>query len=121
MRKRNRQINIRLNEEEFLKLQRNANKAKLSISNYVRVLINGNSPKECPPLEFHKLMNEVQKYICGMNELKEHIYFNDNNESINTVKDESNFEQKLSDNISQFSNLLLEIRKKIQLPDKAVI
>lgn len=121
LRKRNRQLNIRFTEDEYLKLQRNAAKTKMTVSNYVRALGNGNSPKECPPLEYHLLINEVQNYIYGLNELKEIIHFNCENGGFNSLNNDGSFEQELNKEISNFSNLLLDIRKKILLPDKAIV
>lgn len=59
MRNRSVQLNIRLTEDEHQKLLRSMEKSKLSASSYVRSLITGHSPKECPPLEFHELIAQL--------------------------------------------------------------
>ena len=66
MRKRNTQLNIRLTEAEMQKLKQNAAKAKYPVSNYVRALINGNSPKECPPIEYHLMMDDLEDCLVAL-------------------------------------------------------
>lgn len=48
MRNRNVGINIRVAEQEKNRIERNARKCKLSISEYLRKLANGHSPQELP-------------------------------------------------------------------------
>lgn len=90
----------------------------MSVSNHVRALINGNSPKECPPLEYHLLMNDVQNYICGLYELKDCIHFNTENIDGKSLEFVSELEQVIKEEMSNFSNLLLDIRNTIQVPEK---
>lgn len=48
MRNRNVGINIRVAEQEKNRIERNAKKCKLSVSEYLRKLANGHSPQELP-------------------------------------------------------------------------
>jgi len=59
MRNRNIQLNIRLTPTEQDKIFYNCKKANLSISGYIRMLINGYVPKESPPVEYEQLMKRL--------------------------------------------------------------
>lgn len=59
MRNRNIQLNIRLTPAEQNKLSYNSKKANLSVSGYIRMLINGYVPKESPPVEYEQLMKRL--------------------------------------------------------------
>ena len=87
------QRNFRMTKEENNKLHRNAQKAKLSVSSYLRMLINGYVPKECPPLEYHELMAQL-------NNIYDMLY---NNPQVAT---------------EEFRGLLLQIQAEITLPER---
>lgn len=87
------QRNFRMTKEENNKLHRNAQKANLSVSSYLRMLINGYVPKECPPLKYDKLMAEL-------NNIYDMLY---NNPQIST---------------KDFRKLLLQIQAEIALPER---
>jgi hypothetical protein len=59
MRNRNTQLNIRLTPDEHDKVSYNSRKANLSVSGYIRTLINGYVPKEAPPIEYEQLMKRL--------------------------------------------------------------
>ncbi len=59
MRNRNVQLNIRLTPAEYGQVKSNSNRANLSTSGYLRMLINGYVPKETPPIEYNKLMDKL--------------------------------------------------------------
>ena len=59
MRKKIKQLNIRLTESEFARLTKNARKADLTMTCYLGMLINGYSPKEKPDLDFIDLMSRL--------------------------------------------------------------
>lgn len=59
MRNRTIQLNIRLTENEYDKVIRNSRRANLTVSGYVRMLINGYVPKETPPIEYHEMMRQL--------------------------------------------------------------
>lgn len=59
MRNRNIQLNIRLTPAEQDKVFYNSRKTNLSVSGYIRMLINGYVPKESPPVEYEQLMKRL--------------------------------------------------------------
>ena len=59
MRNRNTQLNIRLTPAEHDKVLYNSKKANLSVSGYIRMLINWYVPKETPPVEYEQLMKRL--------------------------------------------------------------
>jgi hypothetical protein len=59
MRNRNTQLNIRLTPVEHDKVLFNSKKANLSVSGYIRMLINGYVPKEAPSVEYEQLMKRL--------------------------------------------------------------
>lgn len=87
------QRNFRMTKEENNNLHRNAQKANLLVSSYLRMLINGYVPKECPPLEYDELMAEL-------NNIYDMLY---NNPQIAT---------------EEFRGLLLQIQAEITLPER---
>ena len=71
MRNRNEQMNIRLTADEIEMARTYSDRCGLSISGYIRVLINGYVPKETPPREYDTLIcqmtfvyNELRKNNC---------------------------------------------------------
>jgi len=59
MSNRNVQLNIRLTPAEHEKVNYNSWKSSLTISGYIRMLINGYVPKESPPIEYEHLMKRL--------------------------------------------------------------
>lgn len=59
MLRRNIKITFRLNTKEQQRLKSSAKKTGLSQEAYIRTLLNGYSPKETPPLEYHRLIREL--------------------------------------------------------------
>ena len=71
MRNRNEQMNIRLTADEIEMVKAYSDRTGLSISGYIRMLINGYVPKETPPREYDALIrqmtfvyNELRKNNC---------------------------------------------------------
>lgn len=70
MRNRNEQLNIRLSESEMALLDRYSARSGLSKSAYIRMLVNGYTPKETPPKEYNeliRLMLEVYSELRNQN------------------------------------------------------
>ena len=70
MRNRHEQLNIRLNESEMALLDRYSARSGLSKSAYIRMLVNGYTPKETPPKEYNeliRLMSEVYSELRNQN------------------------------------------------------
>ena len=53
-------LELRLNETQMARLQSLASKSGLSMSAYVRQLIDGVLPQERPPLDFYKMLTELR-------------------------------------------------------------
>lgn len=71
MRNRNEQMNIRLTADEINRIKEYSQRCGLSISGYIRMLINGYIPKETPPRNYAVLIrqmtvvyNELRKNNC---------------------------------------------------------
>jgi hypothetical protein len=109
MRYRSVQLNIRLTEEEHKKLLRSMEKSKLSASTYVRSLITGHSPKECPPLEFHELISQLQSVSTQLKTIFHLI-------CIMKKLDESDI-GLLEKEMAKYQQILLTIQAAVLLPD----
>lgn len=117
MRKRNTQLNIRLTEAEMQKLKKNAAKAKYPVSNYVRALINGNSPKECPPIEYHLMMDDLEDCLGSLDRIAKRMpnVFCGNQETI-FMED---YIEALNREVFLLYDVVDMIREEMQLPEDA--
>jgi len=93
MRNRFKELNVRLTESEMDLLKRNSTNCGLTISGYIRSLINGFLPKSAPPLEYHEI-------LCRLNEIYSAIRENRND----------NFTKELRE-------VILNIQAQISLPE----
>jgi len=71
MRKRNRQIILRLDDNEHERFLRIVKKSGVSQSAYLRNLINGLIPTDLPPPDYHKMMNELRAIGNNMNQISQ--------------------------------------------------
>jgi len=69
MRKRGIRKQVWLNKKENMHLQNSAIKAGLSQENYLRALINGFTPKELPPIDYHAMMRELHAIGNNLNQI----------------------------------------------------
>lgn len=69
MQNRTHQILFRLNEKEYLKLNKDVIKSGMNREQYIRSLINGLVPREAPPAEYYKLICEVRRVGSNVNQL----------------------------------------------------
>ena len=67
-------IKIRLNDDELSLLNDRVIKSGYSRERYIRSLISGIVPKEKPPLEHHKLINEFNHIGVNLNQLVRQLY-----------------------------------------------
>jgi hypothetical protein len=65
IRNRSHDLHLRLNDDEFEKLNTSVAKTGLSREAYLRKLITGQQPKELPPPDFRPMMRQL--YYCGNN------------------------------------------------------
>ena len=89
------QRNFRMTQAENNKLHSNAKKANLSVSSYLRMLINDYIPKECPPLKYDELMAQL-----------------------NDIYDMLLSNPQIA--IEEFRGLLLQIQAEITLPERII-
>ena len=69
MRKRNNPVQIYLDDAELKRLDDWSAAANMSRSNYIRQLIDGFQPLEFPPVEYLKIIDELQHIGINMNQL----------------------------------------------------
>lgn len=74
MASRNNEIKIRLNDDELSLLNDKVIKSGYSRERYIRSLISGIVPRENPPLEYHKLINEFNHIGVNLNQLVKQNY-----------------------------------------------
>ena len=72
-RKRQHKIEVRLNDEEYFKLEDTISKMETNRSDYLRKLIVGTRIKEKPPDEFYKYMKEFSLMGFNLNQIVERI------------------------------------------------
>ena len=72
-RKRQHKIEVRLNDEEYFKLEDTISKMGTNRSDYLRKLIVGTRIKEKPPDEFYKYMKEFSLMGSNLNQIAERI------------------------------------------------
>ena len=109
MRNRTVQLNIRLTEEENQKLQRSMEKSKLSASAYVRSLISGHSPKECPTLEFHELTERLRHISTQLTSIFHLIHLTRQFDKVDVGL--------LENEMTQYRQILLTIQAAVLLPE----
>lgn len=62
-------FNFRLTEKEHRRLQRRANSCGLTMSAYVRQIINGYKPRESPPADYFVMKHELCAIGNNLNQL----------------------------------------------------
>ena len=112
MRNKSIQLNIRISKAEYEKLMSSVEKSQLSTSSYIRSLIDGKAPKECPPLEYHELIQEMQGISTRLASIFHLV-------KITRCFDGTNA-ALLEKEMTQYRQILLAIQAAVLLPDKAV-
>ena len=62
-------FNFRLSEKEHKRLKRRAKSCGLSMSGYVRQIINGYKPRESPPADYFAMTRELKEIGNNLNQL----------------------------------------------------
>lgn len=75
MRKRNVHIQFWLSRKEFEMLNKKVKRSGLSLSAYLRHLINGVVPRDAPPPDYYAMMRELYRIGSNLNQIaqKAHI------------------------------------------------
>ena len=84
--RRNHEIKVRLNDDEFNDLNRKVIKSKLSREEYIRRCFSKSLIKEPPDLDYFRLKNEFNHIGNNLNQIAK--YFNTGGESSAEMKDE---------------------------------
>lgn len=69
MQNRTHQILFRLNEKEYLKLEKNVKKTGLKREAYIRSVLSNAVPREAPPADYYELICEVRRTGANINQL----------------------------------------------------
>lgn len=69
MRRRNKQIIIRLTEDEYNRLKRNVEKTGLTMQAYFQMLMKNIQPRERPPMDLIEVLKSLQQINKNMNQV----------------------------------------------------
>ena len=69
MRTREKQVIVRLTQEEYNKLVTKSENVGLTISEFLRIYINGFKPREKPPIEFYEAIKQIRKVGNNINQI----------------------------------------------------
>ena len=69
MNKRNNRVQIWMNDSELNKLNSKVKKSGLSRESYIRLLLDGITPKELPPIEFSEILKNLRQINNNMNQI----------------------------------------------------
>lgn len=117
MRKKTKQLNIRLTESEFARLTKNARKADLTMTCYLGMLINGYSPREKPDLDFIDLMSRLSDLAQCYRNLAAARRTSVSNDIIaipSTAEDTIEWQQQ----IEKLTRIIMEIQCAVLLPER---
>ena len=103
MASRNNEIKIRLNDDELSLLNDKVIKSGYSRERYIRSLISGIVPRENPPLEYHKLINEFNHIGNNLNQIAK---------SLNSRQDKSSFIVDVT--IEELRNMIKNLDEKVR-------
>ena len=120
MRKKTKQLNIRLTESEFARLTKNARKADLTMTCYLGMLINGYSPREKPDLDFIDLMSRLSDLAHCYRNLAAVRRTSDSNDTVaipSTAVDTIEWQQQ----IEKLTRIMMEIQCAVLLPEREEI
>lgn len=80
--KRNFEIKVRLNTDEYVDLMNKVLASGYSRERYIRSLISGVVPKEKPPIEYYQLIREFNAVGNNLNQLVRNSYHVDQKEMV---------------------------------------
>jgi len=107
MRKRNKQIILRLNEKEYAQLMIRVKKSGLTRQSYIISIINGYIPTDLPPPDYHLMANELRAIGNCFNQIAQKAH-------VLGVIDT----QKYDEAFSKFKEMLIKIVEAVNLPRK---
>ena len=107
MLKRSIQIIFRVNAEEQNVLKTKAKKCGLSVASYLRFLIRGYAPKEQPPIEYYKMIRELQAIGNNMKQIAARA-----NATGYIAK------EAYAENVQLLNTAILDLQKAVTLPGR---
>ena len=69
MNKRNHRIQVWMNDSELNKLNSKVKKSGLSRESYIRLLVDGITPKEMPQIEFYEILKNLRHINNNLNQI----------------------------------------------------
>jgi len=120
MRKKTKQLNIRLTESEFARLTKNARKADLTMTCYLGMLINGYSPREKPDLDFIDLMSRLSDLAQCYRNLAAARRISVSNDTITTASASADTIE-WQHQIEKLTRIIMEIQCAVLLPEREEI
>lgn len=117
MRKKTKQLNIRLTESEFDRLTKNARKADLTMTCYLGMLINGYSPREKPDLDFIDLMSrlsDLAQCYRNLTAARQTTESTDTGAITSTAVNSIEWQQQ----IEKLNRIIMEIQCAVLLPER---
>ncbi|MBQ9270156.1 MAG: plasmid mobilization relaxosome protein MobC [Oscillospiraceae bacterium] len=107
MTRRNHDLHLRLNDEEFHKLDTLVTKSGLSREAYLRQIISGLQPRNQPPKDYHLMMRQL--YHCGnaLNQIARKAH------ALNMVD-----VQKYDEAVEQYRETVRNINHEVIQPEK---
>ena len=108
MRKRNIRYQLWLNDKEAERFNRLVNRSGLSREAYLRQLINGLTPNDAPPPDYHAMMRELRAIGTNLNQVAQKAHV------LNVVD-----VKRYDDNVAMLNRAVVEITNAVMLPRKA--
>lgn len=104
---RDNKVEVRLSDKEYAKFEKNVEKSGVSKSAYLRHLINGYVPRECPPIDYFDMMNALYNNGNNINQLTRIAHIT-----------RSIHEDALEKTLKEYNRLLGAISERMILPEK---
>ena len=102
---KNKEIKIRLSEDELEHLEINAAKAGYNKSQYIRSLVKGKAPKAQTKIDYYKLINEFNTIAGALEEIRINNKYYDKPIDVETI-------------ISDLNALIKKVDQYIRVPNK---
>lgn len=107
LRTREKQVIVRLTQEEYNKLVTKSENVGLTISEFLRIYINGFEPREKPPIEFYEAIKQIRKIGNNINQIARLA-------NATGVLDELTCKRQFD----KLNEIILEMKREFLLPKK---
>lgn len=99
---RTKELKVRMSDEEFDSLNEKVQKCDISKEKFIRTVLNDYQPKELPPIEYFKLIKELNANGNNLNQLVNIAYI----QGIDICR--------LNDVLNKHEQLLLDLDKQLR-------